>query len=207
MMMIHRVFRREAAHLHRFVRATAPGNLDRARQLSRYGREYIAGLHHHHATEDALIWPLLHERARLHHELVDRMEMQHEALDVTLTAVEERLSAWELTAEATDRDAAADSVEEHLRVLLEHIDDEEQLVMPMVEQYLTGEEWERVGRAGMENLPKEKVLVALGAILEEADDEERRFFLAKVPLAGRVLWRLVGRRQYARQMALLRDGN
>ncbi|SDT81248.1 hemerythrin domain-containing protein [Actinoplanes derwentensis] len=206
MVMIHRVFRREAAQLLRFVSAAEAGDVARARRLARWVREYIGGLHHHHACEDELIWPLLHQRARLHSELVDRMEMQHQALDATLAEVERRLSRWEEAADEDDRTALADAVADHQEVLLEHLYDEEDLVMPMVEEHLTEAEWERVGRAGLENLPKEKVFLALGAILEDATDDERAFFLAKVPPAGRLLWKLVGQRQYRRQMSALRGG-
>lgn len=206
MVLIHRVFRREAAQLLRLVSATASGDVARARRLGQWTREYIGGLHHHHATEDALIWPLLQERVVLHRELVDRMETQHHALDATLNEITARLAAWEESAGETERDLLADSVADHRRVLLEHLHDEEELVMPLVEEYLEPDEWERVGKAGLENLPKDKVFLALGAILEEATDEERAFFLAKVPTAGRVLWKLVGQRQYRRRMAALRGG-
>jgi hemerythrin-like domain-containing protein len=206
MVLIHRVFRREAAQLLRFVSATATGDVVRARRLGRWAREYIGGLHHHHATEDELIWPLLHERVTVYRELVDRMEMQHQALDATVSEIAGRLTAWEESAAEIDRFLLADSIADHQRVLLEHLHDEEDLVMPLVEEHLDPAEWAKVGRAGLENLPKEKVFLALGAILEEATDEERAFFMAKVPVAGRLLWKLVGQRQYRRRMAALRGG-
>ena len=45
----------------------------------------------------------------------------------------------------------------------------------------------------------------LGAILEDATPEERRYFLSKAPAIGRVLWRLVGQRQYRRYVQKLRE--
>ena len=50
---------------------------------------------------------------------------------------------------------------------------------------------------GLETLPKNKVMLALGAVLEDATEQERTHFLGKVPLIGRLLWRAPGRRQYA----------
>lgn len=44
----------------------------------------------------------------------------------------------------------------------------------------------------------------MGAILEEATPEERRFFLGKVPAIARLLWKTVGRRQYAKRVRSLR---
>ncbi|MEV6342660.1 hemerythrin domain-containing protein [Actinoplanes sp. NPDC051851] len=206
MLMIHRVFRREAAQLLHFVTTTGAGDVSRARQVAEAVREYIGGLHHHHGVEDELIWPLLHARAQVHDDLVIRMEMQHEALDVTLTTLQGLLPRWEAIAGPADRDALAEALTDHRQVLLDHLGDEETLVMPLVEEHLTTVEWQEVGRRGLENVPRSKVFLALGAILEEATPEERREFLGRVPLAGRMLWRIVGRRRYQRQMAALRGG-
>ncbi|WP_433825582.1 hemerythrin domain-containing protein [Actinoplanes sp. CA-015351] len=204
MVMIHRVFRREAALLLRFVTWANAGDAARARQVAEAVREYIGGLHHHHGLEDELIWPLLHARATVYTDLVNRMEDQHKRLDGTLTTIETLLPRWEATATEPERIALAAALAEHQDVLLEHLADEEELVMPLVEEHLTLPEWELVGRRGLENVPKQKVFLALGAILEDATTDERDLFMSKVPLPGRVLWRLVGKRQYERQMATLR---
>lgn len=196
MILIHRVFRREAAQLQHYVSATRTGDVARARQLAQVVREYIGGLHHHHNGEDQLIWPLLHERARIHHDLVSLMQLQHRDLDVTLTTIEQLLPCWEATAADPDRDALVAAFAEHQRVMHQHLADEETQVMPLVEEHLTLAEWERVGRNGLENMPKDKVFRALGAILEDATPEERAVFMKKVPLAGRIAWKLIGQRQY-----------
>jgi hypothetical protein len=47
------------------------------------------------------------------------------------------------------------------------------------------------------------MLLALGAVPEDATPAERAAFLGKVPLVGRLLWR-IGQRQYRRQLAELR---
>jgi hypothetical protein len=49
---------------------------------------------------------------------------------------------------------------------------------------------------GLETIP-------LGAVLEEAEPEEQQHFLAKVPLPGRVWWRLLGRRRDRAQVTEL----
>ncbi len=196
MIMIHRVFRREADQLRRYVGAVRKGDVTRARQLADVVREYIGGLHHHHSGEDELIWPLLHERARVHDDLVSLMEKQHEALDGTLTEIQRLLPRWEATAEDEDRDALVAAFAEHGRILHQHLADEESLVMPLVEEHLSLPEWELVGKNGMAGLPKNKVFLALGAILEEATPQERAEFMRKVPLPGRIAWKLIGRRQY-----------
>ncbi len=204
MVMIHRVFRREAAQLGQFVGAVRTGDVARARQLAGVVREYIGGLHHHHSGEDELIWPLLHERAKLHDDVVTLMEKQHEALDGTLTDIQQVLPRWEAAAEAPDRDDLVAALAEHRRILEEHLADEENLVMPLVEEHLSYPEWDLVGKNGLEGLPKDRVFLALGAILEDASPEERAEFMKKVPLAGRIAWKLIGQRQYRTWRAAVR---
>ena len=63
MVVVHRVFRRESALLPRLVRAVPDGASARAGEVAAYLDDYVMGLHHHHALEDELIWPLLRERA------------------------------------------------------------------------------------------------------------------------------------------------
>lgn len=204
MVMIHRVFRREATQLQQYVDAVGEGDVVRARQLAGVIREYIGGLHHHHSGEDELIWPLLRERVRIHDDLVTLMETQHEALDGTLTEIQEVLPRWEAAATAADRDALVVAFAEHQRILGQHLSDEEGLVMPLVEEHLTLPEWEKVGKNGLEGMPKDRVFLALGAILEDATPQERAEFMRKVPLPGRIAWRLIGQRQYRTWRAAVR---
>ena len=44
----------------------------------------------------------------------------------------------------------------------------------------------------------------LGHILEDATEQERRMFLSLAPAPARLLHRLVGRRRFEREVALLR---
>ncbi|MFI5926581.1 hemerythrin domain-containing protein [Micromonospora sp. NPDC051543] len=205
MVIIHRVFRREATVLERLVASAGVGDVARAAQLTAAIREYVGGLHHHHHLEDELIWPLLRERAGLHTDLVTRMEKQHGQLDTSLQAIDALLPQWEGQASAEVRDDVAASLASHRAVLVEHLDEEEEQIIPLIAEHLSVDEWNLVGRRGLEAVPRNKVMHALGAILEDATPDERRYFLAKVPAIGRVMWRLVGERQYRQRMSRLRE--
>ncbi|MGW7382427.1 hemerythrin domain-containing protein [Streptomyces sp. NPDC054794] len=196
MVVVHRVFRRESALLPRLVRAVPDGASARAAEVSAYLTDYVTGLHHHHTLEDELIWPLVRARAA-NEELVVRMAEQHERIDATLAAVAQWAPQWQGSADSVAGQELALALEEHRLVLLDHLDDEERLVLPLVEEHLTVDEWDEVGRRGLETLPKNKVMLAIGAILEDATEEERAYFLGRASLLGRLMWRLVGRRQYA----------
>ncbi|MEU1517467.1 hemerythrin domain-containing protein [Streptomyces sp. NPDC005811] len=204
MVVVHRVFRRESALLPRLVRAVPDGGTARAAQVAGHLREYVDGLHHHHALEDELVWPLLHARAERDGALVDRMEEQHGRIDRTLEAVAEWAPVWERAADRIAGEELALALDAHRVVLLEHLDDEEKSVLPLVAEHLSVAEWDLVGTRGLERIPKNKLFIALGALLEEATPQERRFFLGKAPLLGRLLWAVVGRRQYAAAVRAIR---
>ncbi|MGX1541782.1 hemerythrin domain-containing protein [Streptomyces adustus] len=196
MVVVHRVFRRESALLPRLVRAVGDGDTDRAARIAAHLDDYLTGLHRHHAGKDELIWPLLRERAP-DAELVGHMEQQHQDIDRGLAVVSDWLPAWRREANHIAREELALALVEHRSALLVHLDDEERLVLPLVAEHLTVAEWDLVGRRRLEGLPKEKLLIALGAILEEATPQERAYFLGKAPLLVRLLRHTLGRRQYA----------
>lgn len=204
MVIVHRVFRREAALLPRLVRAVPIGDTVRAVRIADHVQEYVGGLHHHHSIEDELIWPLLRDRAPVSDDLVSRMEWQHQRIDETLAALGEVLPGWQQSADADSGEALANGLDDHHNVLLDHLGDEEKLILPMIADCLTVAEWDLVGARGLERIPKNKLMLALGAILEDATEQEQQYFLGKVPAVGRVLWRLVGKRQYAARRRELR---
>ncbi|MFF3417350.1 hemerythrin domain-containing protein [Streptomyces sp. NPDC002698] len=197
MVVVHRVFRRESATLPRLVRAVPDGDTARAGRIAGALRDYTMGLHHHHHAEDELIWPLLRSRAPHDGELVGRMRLQHEEIDRTLAAVAEWLPVWERSADRIPGEELALALDAHRAALLLHLDEEERSVLPLVAEHLTVPEWDLVGERGMDGIPKNKRMLALGAILEEATPEEQAYFLGRVPLIGRLLWRALGRRRYA----------
>lgn len=203
MIVVHRIFRRESALLPRLVRAVPDGGAARATKVAHHLREYLEGLHSHHSLEDELVWPLLRERAP-DDALVARMEEQHRRIDETLVAVTDWMPAWERAADHIAGEELALALDEHRTALLEHLDDEERLVLPLIAEHLTVAEWDLVGRRGLERVPKDKLLLALGALLEEATPAERAYFLGRAPLVGRLLWKTVGRRRYATACRALR---
>jgi hemerythrin-like domain-containing protein len=204
MYVVHRVFRRESALMPRLVRAVAPGDTDRARVVAGHFRDYALGLHHHHTAEDDLVWPLLLARVDLEAELVLRMEQQHEVVAASLATVEEALTGWERTADPAAGAVIAAALERHREALVEHLTDEEDHLLALIEQHLTVAEWDALGERFATNTPKDKLLFFLGALLEEATPRERAHLLGNLPLPARVVWRVYGRGAYARRTRTLR---
>jgi hypothetical protein len=204
MVIVHRVFRRECGLLPRLVRGVRPGDTGRAAVVGEHCADICTALHHHHAAEDELVWPKLLERATPDRDVVRRMQAQHDALAHILAEVEQVLPRWRANASVETGEQLAGLLAALSSGINEHLAAEEQHVLPIVEAHLTAEEWAEVGEHGAASIPKEKLLVFLGAILEDADRGERREWLKSLPLVARVLWPTVGRRKYARYVGDVR---
>ncbi len=204
MVVVHRVFRREFRLLPDMVRAVSAGDTRRAWTVAQHAREMVTELHHHHTGEDELLWPKLQERASLESELIDRMERQHERISLVLDEVEGLLPQWAESADPDDRDQLVRALRQVTVGLDEHLAEEEAHVLPVVEQHITADEWHQLGERAIAAMPKSRLLVFLGYILEEATPEETVVFLHKIPVPGRIAYRLVGRRRYQREVARLR---
>jgi hemerythrin-like domain-containing protein len=204
MYVVHRVFRRESALMPRLVRAVRPGDTARARRVAEHFRGYALGLHHHHTGEDELIWPLLLARVDLEAELVLRMEEQHARVAAGLETVTALLPSWERTASPADGERIAVALEEHASALAEHLTDEENHLLALIEEHLTVAEYGALNERFAAETPKDKLLFFLGALLEEATPEETADITRNLPLPAQLAWRLFGKRRYARQTRELR---
>jgi hemerythrin-like domain-containing protein len=206
MVLVHRVFRREFRLLPLMVRDVADGDTEAASRVSRHAREMADALHHHHQSEDELLWPRLRQRTPVDAALVERMEAQHHVIGEIFERVDAMLPMWQRPARAGDRDAlAADLAELHAR-LEEHLDEEEQHILPIVGRTITAPEWDELGQRGFAAMSKRRALVFLGHILESASPAERSRFLRRVPPPVRLLYRLIGRRAFTRETTALRAG-
>lgn len=205
MRMVHRVFRRELGLLPALVAAVPPGDVTRARRVARHAEEHLDALAHHHHGEGELLWPPLMERADLDPTLLTKMRDDHDGISRLLDEAAALLPSWSGSADTDSRNRLVSVLERAAADLAQHLDEEEQRVLPTVERCLTRSEWAEIGRRGMASIPPPRRLVFLGHILEEASPTERRAFLSThVPAPVRVAYRLIGARQHRRETVALR---
>ena len=203
MVVVHRAFRREFGRAPGLIRKVADGDRGRSEIVAEHLAFLTDGLHHHHAAEDELLWPVLLERVgELDGGLVHRMETQHQTVAALVARAGELLPSWRATADATIGEELANTFEKMSVALDEHLTDEEVEILPLCAQHLTPAEWRAVGERGQEGIPKgARAFVSLGGLLEDATPQERTKFLALLPLPARVLWPLVGKGIYRREVA------
>lgn len=109
----------------------------RARALSRYVHKAMASVHHHHAAEDDVLWPVIEASAGDAVDLTDLTD-DHSVLDPRMDRI--RASAAALAADPRSEDAAT-ALAVHLAdlrdLLVEHIADEERTVFPVMEEHVS----------------------------------------------------------------------
>ena len=93
-----------------------------------------------------------------------------------------------------------------LAVLKVHLLREVVEVIPVAERVVTADEWKAMGDHSAGAIPTSRLLPQLGMLLANSNPEDRERFYAELPLFIKVLWRVVGRRQYAKQFRQLFPG-
>lgn len=179
----HSIFRGEFGRAPGVVRAVQPGDVERARFVDENVRFLISSLTHHHEAEDALLWPLLHERAE-HQALagtVEVMEHQHHGIHEALGQVARQSAEWAEEPTADRRDALAVALERAREVLEEHLAAEEEQILPIAASTLSQQEWDAIGERSTGQIPKDKRILALGSIHYYAPDPQWRKLSSGIP--------------------------
>ncbi|HEY3737364.1 MAG TPA: hemerythrin domain-containing protein [Jatrophihabitans sp.] len=202
MPMIHRVLRRELGRLPALVRG-ASGDPARAAQIAYHATETLDFLHVHHHGEDELLWPVLKPRVPQAAELIDRLEAQHGDVSSVLADIKLGLPSWSLSADPAVGEQLAGRLESMNSTLVAHLDEEEAHLLPLAAQHVTQQEWNELGKHGFGSVAPKRRLYVLGNILADATPEERSKFMRAVPPPARLMFRLFGQKQYAKEVAKL----
>jgi hemerythrin-like domain-containing protein len=163
-------------------------------------------LHHHHASEDLLLYPLLLERVPEQAAMTDEVLLEHKVVQTSLDSAIAACAAWRRHPTAEAGEALATSLD-HLNVVLQpHLDDEEQQVVPLAAVTLTQEEWDAVGEHSGSHIPRAMRAVAFGMILEPLDEDDRNYMKRNLPGPVRLLFPLMIQRPWTKYASTLRNG-
>jgi hemerythrin-like domain-containing protein len=206
MAIVHRLFRQVYEEAARLVRAAPAPSPARVTFLADHIDLALAGLHSHHADEDALLYPKLIERAPEQAPMTEQVEHEHEVISTALDAASAACATWRERPSAQTGEALAAALDHLNEVVQPHLDDEEQKVVPLAAVMLTQQEWDALGKAGMRSVPRRKRGIAAGMMLDALDDEERAYMLKSVPAPMRLLLPLMVERPWRKYAATLRTG-
>ena len=201
---VHTLFRREFRLAGGVVRGVADGDVRRARVVDAHLDFIGRTLHHHHTTEDELVWPKLLQRVPEElAPIVRLMESQHEKVDGLLAEIGELRPRWAATAGAADRDRIADLFDELYGHLAEHLDAEEERLLPIIARTLTEAEWVELGDRGRRSTRREELSLSLGMFQYEGDPVVIARMLAEAPPPVRWIVPRLSRRAFRRHALVI----
>lgn len=202
MYVMHHAFRRDLAMFEAAARVTPYDDRDAWDALAERWAVFSAQLHHHHAGEDAGLWPLLLEHAsEQERQVLEDMEAEHALVDPLLAEV---AAGFDEARTATDQSAAdrlADAVAAARESLHRHLAHEETEAMALVQKHLTTSSWDAMAK---EHFAKGQSLAQLRETLpwatHELPEAELQGLLAQAGAPFRLVLRLT-RGRFARREA------
>jgi hypothetical protein len=146
----------------------------------------------HHAAEDTALWPKL--RAALVRNaadtiVLDVMQEQHRRLEALLAAVDEALRDG-------DHTALALGAEELAAALDDHLEQEEELALPLIQAMLTEQDWAAFDTTARRLQGRRGIAVFLPWLLDGTPLSEQRRLLSLLPARIRVGYRALWRPRY-----------
>lgn len=170
-----------------------------ARAISHYIELLCDSIHHHHTTEDTVLWPLIQASVGDHLDLSELTD-DHAALEPRLNQLRARAAAFRLS--MGDRKVAGLmglELAELLALLSDHIADEEELVFPLITEYVSAADWEAVEAAARDGAVLSFDGPRTIAVMTEG---ERARLAQHVGVGLRMLLTLLGVRHRRRERAV-----
>jgi hemerythrin-like domain-containing protein len=206
MAIVHRAFRRAYDEAARLVRANPTPSPGRVTFLADHIDLILGGLHRHHQDEDELLYPKLIERAPEQAPVTEQVEHEHQVIATALDTAMDACATWRRRPSAETGEALAAALDHLNQVVQPHLDDEEQKVVPLAAVTLTQQEWDAMGKRGMNSVPRNKRGIAAGMMLEPLDADDRAFMMKHVPAPVRLLFPLMVDRPWKKYANTLRHG-
>jgi hypothetical protein len=148
MYMAHHAFRRDLRRFAAAARQTPVEDVEVWRALAVRWEQFGSVLHHHHTTEDDVLWPQLLEIADAEgRATLEAMEAEHSVIDPMLAACAAGFAAMAQAPDAATRDRLAADTETARDTLSDHMGHEEREALPLVQELLSAEGWQRVEKA------------------------------------------------------------
>ncbi len=196
---VHNTLRDSLSAAPRLVGEVSDDDGERRRLITSFYSNVIAFLHVHHHGEEALVFPLLRERCPGQLDMIDAVAAQHRDVDQLVAESVGLLEGWS-AGDATAKAPCAQTLGDLGGRMKEHLDDEEQQLLPLCATNLTQEEWAVLPGHALGSFAGDKVWLILGLIRQRMSDEQRDAMLAHMPPPAVEMWTTVGERSFKEMM-------
>jgi hemerythrin-like domain-containing protein len=206
MAIVHRTFRNAFSESAELVRKAPTPSAGRVTFLSDHIAFAVDMLHHHHAAEDVLLFPVLEQRAAADAAMVAEVGDEHKQVSGAIDAVTAARVAWSQHPTPETAQTLATTLVSLNQVLQGHLDDEEQKVVPLAAVTLTQEEWDALGAEARSSIPRAKMPIAFGMLLEPLNADDRAYMKSHLPAPIRLLFPVLIQRPWDKYADQLRNG-
>jgi hemerythrin-like domain-containing protein len=206
-MAMHKAMRADSQRLSTAVAALPDGDTDAAAALGRAFAAIVSLIHDHHWTEDDVMYPFLLDRVSTFEHDAIALENDHVELDAAMARINARfrllghqLSAplWQDTRSHLLNEAAALN-----RVLIDHLDREEDAVIPPFESMISEAEQHTLQKEEAKLSTYRHMRLAVPWVLANATPEEEKYLRTTAPRLLSVIQDRVWEPQFVRLMAPL----
>lgn len=196
MYAIHRVFRNALGRGPDLV-VHAADDPARTELVGSYLDNVLRMLHAHHEGEDELLTPRLETRcAPGEVEDVRRIADQHDAVLGSLSATEQLLATWRAQPTPDTTEALRGALGELHDVLCPHLDEEEQVVLPIAARHIDVAEWGELPGHAMRTFTGDKLWLVLGLVREQMSPAQLADMEAHMPPPLLAMWQTQGEAQF-----------
>lgn len=207
MAIVHRAFRDGFAEGAQLVRAARAPSAERVKFLADHFDFGIMMLHLHHEGEDELLYPKLIGRAPEQAPMIEGIEQQHKQVQAALDVAEAACRKWREQPSPETAEALASAIDDANAVAQSHLDDEEEKIVPLAAVTVTQEEWDALGKHGVALIPRNKMPIAFGMLLDPLDAADRAYMKKSLPTPVRWLYPVLIDRPWRKYASTLRNGS
>jgi hemerythrin-like domain-containing protein len=204
---MHKAMRTDSQRLIRAVDALPAGDTHQAAALGRAFGAIVGLIHDHHWTEDDVMYPFLLERVPTFESDAIRLEDDHVELDAAMARINARfrLLAHQVSARLWQdtRGHLLDEAAAFDRVLVDHLDREEAVVVPPFESLLSEADQHTLQKEEAKLSTYRHMRMAVPWVLANATPEEEASLRATAPRLLGVIQDRVWEPRFARLMAPL----
>jgi hemerythrin-like domain-containing protein len=207
LMAMHKAMRADSQRVSAAVAALPDGDTGAAAALGRAFAAIVGLIHDHHWTEDDVMYPFLLDRVRTFEHDAIRLENDHVELDAAMARINARFrllahqlspALWQDTRSHLLDEAAAFN-----RVLVDHLDREEDAVIPPFESMISEAEQHTLQKEEARLSTYRHMRLAVPWVLANATPEEEKYLRTTAPRLLGVIQDRVWEPQFVRLMAPL----
>lgn len=125
-------------------------------------------------------------------------------MSLLLDGLSPLVTPWRGTVDAAGTERLASALEGVDASLNAHLGQEEEEILPIAGVSMSQKEWDKLGKHGRGSVPISRQMASLGYILDSMTPADASIWMkVNLPAPIRLLYRLIGRRQFAAEQRAL----